>query len=174
MTSLSAVRVVVADPVPVFRFGLRRLLDGTAHLNVVGKAADSSQVMESVQRHEPHVLLLAAEFLDAAGGLLMALTTMRPGLRCIMITNGVPFTSVLPPGSAIGCVLARASPTRDFVHCIGCVIDNQCWLARVNAAPFDSGERTRGACCGVAIGRRIAMARRRPAGLRNRSRRFGF
>jgi DNA-binding NarL/FixJ family response regulator len=61
-----SVRVVVADDHPMFRFGLRAVLDQAEGIEVVGEAADGAALLALVAREAPDVVLtdLAMDGLD--------------------------------------------------------------------------------------------------------------
>jgi DNA-binding NarL/FixJ family response regulator len=52
------IRVVLVDDHAVVREGLARLVDATADMEVVGTAADGSEVLEVVRRSRPDVVLM--------------------------------------------------------------------------------------------------------------------
>jgi DNA-binding NarL/FixJ family response regulator len=62
------VRVVLADDHPMFRYGLRAVLDGAEEVTVVGEAADGQQLLTLVEQTHPDVVLtdLAMPGLDGA------------------------------------------------------------------------------------------------------------
>jgi DNA-binding NarL/FixJ family response regulator len=62
------VRVVIADDHPMFRYGLRAVLDAAAEVTVVGEAADGQQLLAVVDQTRPDVVLtdLAMPGLDGA------------------------------------------------------------------------------------------------------------
>ncbi len=144
------VRVVVADPQPVFRYGLRLLLDSTEHLRVVGEAADPSEAMDAVRQLQPDVLVMTPG--NSAAGLdaLRTLAKLPKPVRCIVVTNGesedTQFKAAAVP---LGCLLPRDSTGPAFVSCIQCVMRHQCWPVRrtedviAAAAPVPNGARKR-------------------------------
>lgn len=55
---MTAVRVVIADDHPMFRYGLRTALDGAADdVEVVGEAADGLEPVDLVAATKPDVVL---------------------------------------------------------------------------------------------------------------------
>lgn len=56
--SLASVRIVIADDHPIFRDGLRRLLETEPDLRVIGEATDGVEALEMARKLVPDVLLL--------------------------------------------------------------------------------------------------------------------
>jgi two-component system nitrate/nitrite response regulator NarL len=139
MDASLAVRVVVADPLPVFRYGLRRVLDSSGNIQIVGEAAHAAQAVEEVRRLDPDVLVLTIEHGQSGLDAMLALSEVRSRVRCIVLTNRDEFPAGLaaaPP--SIGCVLPRTSTGRDLIHCVDCVLKHQCWPephGRIQCAP---------------------------------------
>ncbi len=68
------VHILIADDHPVFRFGLRKLLEAEPGLLVVGEAADGEEALKMVRQLKPELLLLDMSMpkmqgLDALRGL---------------------------------------------------------------------------------------------------------
>lgn len=127
MSQSVTVRVVVADRFPVFRYGIKRLLDGTDHLRMVGEAEDPAQAVAAIRQLEPDVLLLTVESEQVTTDVMRALGAARKAVRCIVVTDGYLQSSSPPVNSGINCVLPRTATGRDFLHCIECVMVHQCW-----------------------------------------------
>ena len=53
------VRVVIADDHPMFRYGLRAVLDAAEEVTVVGEATDGQQLLSVVDQTRPDVVLTA-------------------------------------------------------------------------------------------------------------------
>jgi CheY-like chemotaxis protein len=62
------IRVVIADDHPMFRYGLRAVLDAAEEVAVVGEATDGQQLLTVVDQTRPDVVLtdLAMPGLDGA------------------------------------------------------------------------------------------------------------
>lgn len=61
------VRVVVVDDHPVFRRGLRVLLEAEFGINVVGEAADAAQAIALSSELTPDVVVMDVRLPDASG-----------------------------------------------------------------------------------------------------------
>jgi DNA-binding NarL/FixJ family response regulator len=81
------VRVVIADDHPMFRYGLRAVLDAAQEVTVVGEAADGQQLLAVVDQTRPDVVLtdLAMPGLDGATA-TRQLLDRHPGLGVLALT----------------------------------------------------------------------------------------
>ncbi len=52
------INILIADDHPIFRNGLRQILDAAAGLQVVAEASDGVEAMEQLQKTSPHVAIL--------------------------------------------------------------------------------------------------------------------
>ena len=78
-------RLLVADPHPVVRAGLRNFLAGT-EIEIVAEAADGDQAVEMMLRHDPDVVLLAVGGLDQNGlATLARIKETRPAIPVLML-----------------------------------------------------------------------------------------
>lgn len=78
------VRVLIVDDHPVFRFGLRALLESQADMVVVGEAQSGEEAVRLARALRPHVVLMDVKMLGLDG-----ITATR------QISAGVPDTAVL-------------------------------------------------------------------------------
>lgn len=81
------VRVVIADDHPMFRDGLRAALATTPEVEVVGDAADGTQLVEIVERATPDVVLtdLSMPGLDGTTA-TQRILERHPDVKVIMLT----------------------------------------------------------------------------------------
>ena len=79
---------MVADSQPIFRYGLRRLLDDTEHFRVVGEVDDAEQATEAVRQLEADVLVTSPASLRDGLATLRTLDGLPRPVRCIVVTNG--------------------------------------------------------------------------------------
>jgi two-component system, NarL family, nitrate/nitrite response regulator NarL len=132
----SIVRVVVADGQPLFRYGLKRLLEETPHLRVVGEVGHIAQAAQAVLRFEADVLVINPGTRGSRLAALKSLERLPERVRCIMVTNGderYARPAVWPP--PVDAALPRESPGASFVSCIQNVVRNERWVAREAAPP---------------------------------------
>jgi DNA-binding NarL/FixJ family response regulator len=81
------VRVVLADDHPMYRFGLRAVLDASPEVEVVGEAADGAELLALVARCAPDVVLTDLSMPKLSGAAAIdALTHRHPGLGVLVLT----------------------------------------------------------------------------------------
>ena len=122
-----AVRIVVADDHPIFRDGLKRLLESEAGFHVVGEAADGHEAIRVVRRTKPDLLLL-----DVAMPVANGLDTLEAnGLEN---TKVIVLTAAMEPGDLVRAVrlgargvVLKESATRVLIDGIHRVMAGQ-WL----------------------------------------------
>ena len=87
MTGRPAVRVVVADDHPMFRYGLVAALAADDEVEVVAEAADGDELVAAVDRTGPDVVLtdLAMPGLDGTAA-IRALLARRPEVGVLVLT----------------------------------------------------------------------------------------
>ena len=78
------IRVVIADDHPIFRKGLRQILEADRHLAIVGEAADGEQALELIRSVRPHVAVLDVD-MPGKNGLAVAGEVRALGLDVAII-----------------------------------------------------------------------------------------
>jgi DNA-binding NarL/FixJ family response regulator len=126
-----AVRIVIADDHPIFRDGLRRLLETAPDLRIVGDA-DASQAMALVQSLGPDILLLDG----SASAVLSTEAVQRmlgagAAVRIIVLSRSVEGPAVLAAlrFGAHG-VLPRDTTPDALFKSINSVMAGHCWAGR--------------------------------------------
>jgi DNA-binding NarL/FixJ family response regulator len=122
LPAFDTVRIVIADDHPIFRDGLRGLLESEPGFVVVGEAADGVEAVKAAQTLDPDVLLLDLA-MPRMGGLetLSALSGLRT--RVIVLAAAVSEAGVLKAiqAGARGVVLKEAA-TRQLLESIHRVV----------------------------------------------------
>lgn len=126
------VSVLVADDHPIFRDGLRKLLEAHGGFVVVGEAGDGEQAARLAAELKPDILLLDLAMPGSSG--LDALRTLSAGdgsVRAIILSGKVEkgeMLSALQLG-ARGVILKESS-TQLLFKCIGRVMAGEYWVGR--------------------------------------------
>ena len=126
------VRVAVADGHPIFRDGLRRLLETDPRLLVVGEGGERAGAVALVHESAPDILLLGFATSDqSAVETLSELAESHVRVRTIVLTDCVDTPDVLRAlqAGARGVILKDSSPEVLF-KCIHSVVAGDFWIGR--------------------------------------------
>ena len=123
--------IVISDPYPIFREGLRKLLEAEPGLRIVGEAADGEETVRVVRKLKPKILLL--DLLPEVTGLetLRELGKLRIQTRIIVVTAAIGKAQVIEllQLGAHGIVLNH-SALQLLLKSIRCVSNGQYWVGR--------------------------------------------
>jgi DNA-binding NarL/FixJ family response regulator len=126
------VRILIADDHPIFREGLRRLLETEPGFTVVGEASDGVEAMERIHELKPDILLLDLLMQRMDGiGVLRALAAEGHETRVIVLTAGIE-RPALVTAVQLGArgVLLKDAATPLLYKCIDRVVSGEYWLGR--------------------------------------------
>jgi two-component system, NarL family, nitrate/nitrite response regulator NarL len=130
----ATVRIVIADDHPIFRDGLRRLLESEPDLKVLGEAADGAEAVKLARQLKPDILLLDLAMPKHPG--LEALRNLSAAgsanpVRVILLTAAAEkgqIVEALQLG-ARGVVL-KDSATQLLLKAIHTVMSGEYWVGR--------------------------------------------
>ncbi len=128
------VRILLADDHPIFRDGLRRLLESEPDLKVVGEACDGAEAVKMARQLKPDILLLDLAMPRMPG--LEALREMSSGpvsnsVRVILLTAAAEKKQIVEALQlgARGVVL-KDSATQLLLKSIHTVMSGEYWVGR--------------------------------------------
>ena len=107
------IRVVVADDHPVFRSGLRTMVEDAPDLELVGEASDGQQALDLCRAAPTDVVLMDLRMPNISGvAATAALAAELPSVRVLMLTMLEDDTSLIAAlrAGARGYVLKGAAP----------------------------------------------------------------
>jgi DNA-binding NarL/FixJ family response regulator len=133
-----AIRIVIADGQPIFRQGLRRVIETQSDLRIVGETSDGTEAVKLVRKHAPGILLL-----DLAISGLAALKVLRNVQSPASQVRGIVLAAEIETPDArqalkLGArgVMRKDSPPELFLKGIRNVMAGECWMGRENMANF--------------------------------------
>jgi len=130
--SVQYVRILVADDHPIFRDGLRKLLEAETDFQVVGEASDGGEAIKMAQRLKPDILLLDLAMPQVPG--LEALRELRnsvEAIRVILLTAAIDREQIVDAlHHGVRGVVLKESATQLLLKSIRCVMAGQYWVGR--------------------------------------------
>src|SRR6266446_814079 len=140
------VRILLADDHPIFRDGLRRLLEAEPDLKVIGEACDGAEAVKMAQQLKPDILLLDLAMPRMPG--LEALREMSSGpvsnsVRVILLTAAAEKKQIVEALQlgARGVVL-KDSATKLLLKSIHTVMAGEYWVGRESVSNLVQELRT--------------------------------
>lgn len=127
------IRIVIADDHPIFRDGLRRLLEAEGALKVIGEASDGGEAVKLARQLKPDILLLDLAMPKHTGlEALKDMSTEEPnGVRVILLTAEIKKNQIVEALQlgARGVVL-KDSATQLLIKSIHTVMSGEYWVGR--------------------------------------------
>jgi two-component system nitrate/nitrite response regulator NarL len=126
------IRIVIADDHPIYRDGLRQLIERQPDFMLVGEATNGQQALDLIQETTPDILLLDLSMPQFSGiDVLRQISAGGLPLKIIVLTAAIEreqITEVLRLG-ARGVVL-KDTATDLLAKSIRCVVDGEFWVGR--------------------------------------------
>jgi DNA-binding NarL/FixJ family response regulator len=142
----SPIRILIADDHPLFRDGLRRLLQSEPGFEVVGEAADGDELLGLVRKAKPDILLLDLSMPRRDGmAVLRELAAAKIPVRTLLLTAAIDQGQIVQALrlGAYGVIL-KESTTQRLFDSIRCVMAGQYWLGRESVSDLVKALRSAG------------------------------
>jgi two-component system nitrate/nitrite response regulator NarL len=127
-----AVRILIADDHPIFRDGLKRLLESEGGFKVVGEACDGVEAVNMVHQLKPEIMLLDLAMPGRSGlEALRDMVTDTTPVRVILLTAAAEKEQIVEALQlgARGVVL-KDSATQILLKSIRAVMNGEYWVGR--------------------------------------------
>jgi DNA-binding NarL/FixJ family response regulator len=136
-------RIVIADDYPIFRAGLRRLLETDQSLQIVGETAAGSAAVALVRELEPHILLLGpAPGTGPASDALRRLADAGVAVRTILLVRAIDTEEVSDALQSGACaILSKDSAAGVLFECIESVMAGHHWVGHARASNLAASVR---------------------------------
>ena len=138
------VRILVVDRHPIFREGLRRLLESDSRFEIAGHTGDDPAcVVDAVRQLSPDLLLLCimAPGCDTVET-IRELTTYWSALQIVVLVTSVRMPAVLQAVElGVRAVIPKNSTPDVLVSCILAVTDGSYWMGSDRVAETTAGLR---------------------------------
>lgn len=142
----SPIRILIADDHPLFRDGLRRLLQSEPGFEVVGEASDGDELLALVRKAKPDILLLDLSMPRRDGmAVLRELAAAKIPVRTLLLTAAIDQTQIVQALrlGAYGVIL-KESTTQRLFDSIRCVMAGQYWVGRESVSDLVKALRSAG------------------------------
>jgi two-component system, NarL family, nitrate/nitrite response regulator NarL len=126
---MNIVRIALADSQPVFRYGLKLLLDASGGLSVVGEAADGAEAIDLVRRHQPDLILIDVNIRGGGLETVKGLAALPTPVRSLLLMDPVqPDAQAAAMRAGARGVIEKGASMPHFLQAIRGVMVGNYWV----------------------------------------------
>lgn len=131
-----AIRILIADDHPIFRDGLKRLLEAETDLRVIAEATDGLEAVRMVEHHKPDLLLLDLAMPRRPGLEVARILAESPhDTKIVLLTAAIESHQVLEAiRLGVHGVVQKDAATELLLKAIRTVMSGQYWVGREKVA----------------------------------------
>jgi DNA-binding NarL/FixJ family response regulator len=125
-------RILIADDHPVFRTGLRAVLESNSDFIIVGEASNGTEAVALARETLPDILLLDVNVpLMSASEVLREVTSLDKGVRVILLAANITRNETVY-ALQLGArgLLGKNSAASVLLNSIRCVMNDELWVTR--------------------------------------------
>jgi DNA-binding NarL/FixJ family response regulator len=128
---MAIIRILLADDHPIFRDGLKRLLEAEPGLRVVGEAGTGRETLARVEELSPDVLLLDLSMPDGSGFDVLRALEGNSHVRTILLTADAASSQIVE-ALQLGArgLVRKDGVTATLTKCIPAVMAGEYWFGR--------------------------------------------
>ena len=130
-TAAVTIRVLIVDDDPLVRAGLTMMLGGAARIEVVGEAADGSEVLGALDRHRADVVLMDLRMPKLDGIAAMELVRRQPRPPAVLVLTTFDTDDQVLRALRLGAAgfLVKDTPPAEIVRAIELVAAGESMLS---------------------------------------------
>ena len=124
------IRVVVAHEHPIFRHGVKLLLENRRGFQIVGQAGDRPSTVDVIRRLKPNILLLGSKLPGGARETLFAITETGFAVRTVVLTSGDEAGQLSFVEWGAHGIVQKHAPVSVLFASIRRVMEGEYWIGR--------------------------------------------
>jgi len=130
-TGAATIRVLIVDDDPLVRAGLTMMLGGASGIDVVGEAADGSEVLGALDRHRADVVLMDLRMPKLDGIAAMELVRRQPQAPAVLVLTTFDTDDQVLRALRLGAAgfLVKDTPPAEIVRAIELVAAGESMLS---------------------------------------------
>jgi DNA-binding NarL/FixJ family response regulator len=130
-TAAATIRVLIVDDDPLVRAGLTMMLGGASRIEVVGEAADGSEVLGALDRHRADVVLMDLRMPKLDGIAAMELVRRQPRPPAVLVLTTFDTDDQVLRALRLGAAgfLVKDTPPAEIVRAIELVAAGESMLS---------------------------------------------
>jgi two-component system nitrate/nitrite response regulator NarL len=128
------IAILIADDHPIFRGGLRALIETESGFKLAGEAVDGEQAVAFTRQLKPHILLLDLAMPKLSGlDVVKELSPPPPDTRIIILTAAID-DGQIAEALRLGArgIILKDTATQLLIKAVRCVVNGEFWVGRGN------------------------------------------